>query len=248
MLNGRPTCSLFVFLHTPATGGRSLLATIRQSRRLSCISTDKTRRLPESDACRPGIDRWRYGISAFTNASFVAGRHLFIEYEGFHTLKRVLNTFNRDIRPTYEGRLGCKLITGSLFREPIRQAQAHWRHFGDPRNHELAHKNTSFIDHACRVVRSQHQTFGTCLRSEDCYRNLDWIGVTDEWRRSLCMLSSLLRVRLGDDLFVTDPTNVPRTQATAEERQRVEQLEQHVVPTFGTQLREFERRATHSGC
>jgi len=56
------------------------------------------------------------------------------------------------------------------------------------------------------------------------------------------MLSSLLRVRLGDDLFVTDPTNVPRTQATAEERQRVEQLEQHVVPTFGTQLREFERR------
>lgn len=180
-------CSAFVFWHIESTGGRSicsLMTSYIKERYLLCAKTAS-----QQDYVRH-----------LKNRSWVASnRHLFVEHHLHKFGGGWLASYN-GARPTYAA-LGCKLVIGTMLREPISLFWSWYRHFGNraiPFETQARGKAEMLLwSWGLGSSLSKPNVQRRVLqRARSALAKLDWIGLHSRWDESIVLLLDLLGLPL----------------------------------------------------
>lgn len=186
----RRDCSAFIFWHIEATGGRSIANLMGKyiARNLTLCAPTKHHTYTKHLADRGWVRR---------------NPHIFVEHHLHKFGGGFLHSY-QTVRPIYAaGGLGCKLVIGTILREPLELFWAWFRHFGsrsvpfDVLATQQAEMllwswgggrglNLSRVDNASRVV----------TRATAAIATLDWLGLTHRWAESVVLLLGQLALPL----------------------------------------------------
>lgn len=180
-------CTAFIFWHIESTGGRSILSLMTsymKQKFLLCARTTLQRDY----------------VKLLKNRTWVsANQHIFAEHHLHKFGGGWLSSYNK-IRPAYTA-FGCKLVIGTMLREPVSLFWSWFRHFGahtKPFEEQARGKADMLlwswgqgVNFSRPLVRKK-----VLRHARAAIATLDWLGLHSCWDESIVMLLDVLGLPL----------------------------------------------------